>query len=81
MNEEEAFAAFAAQVHGDEELSETVATMQAGLIMLGVPSILAVQFGDTMWAVAQLAFTLGEKEGVEAIRAKLMALLIEAEGH
>ena len=81
MNEEQDFAAFAVHVQGNEELAQTVATMQAGLIMLGVPPILAIQFGDTMWAVAQLAFTLGERQGIETIRAKLIALKIEAEGH
>ena len=75
------FSAFAAWIRANQELSDSVDSLQAALVTLGVPSILAIQFGEVMWSTVQLAFTCGEQAAVDSIRARLIAAKIEAEGH
>ena len=75
------FVAFAAHIRANKELSDSVDSVQAGLIMLGVPSILAIQFGEVIWSLVQLAFTCGEQAAIDSIKEWLIAAKIEAEGH
>ena len=82
MNDDlDKFAQFAAHIRANQELSDSVDSLQAGLIMLGIPSILAIKFGEVMWSVVQLAFTCGEQAAVDSIKERLTAAKIEAEGH